>query len=223
MKKQSPLKIYAAYGYKSYPTPFLEVLNAVLVNDISTADLVWFAGGEDISAELYGEVNGPWTSFNPRRDAAEALDYEYAVSHGIPMVGVCRGLQFLHAMHGGKLYQHVDWHTTGERGHLVQVISGIGEGEEFKVNSYHHQAAQYRSNDNDFAELLSVASVGGSKFPIGGDADTPAEHGYEVEAIAYPRTNSFAVQWHPEWMNFDSDAVQWFIRGIKTYCLNDRT
>jgi hypothetical protein len=74
-------------------------------DSIEEADLVVFGGGSDIEPLLYGESNEnahPTVHFNPERDAADIKVYLQARNQGTPMMGVCRGAQFLHVMNGGK-------------------------------------------------------------------------------------------------------------------------
>ena len=74
---------------------------------IDEADLVVFGGGADISPELYGQEPLPQTYFDEDRDTHEIWAYNKCVTSKIPMFGICRGAQFLHAMNGGKLWQDV--------------------------------------------------------------------------------------------------------------------
>src|SRR5206468_3407306 len=79
------------------------------------ADLVIFAGGADVDPVLYGEVPHETTCCDPKRDQQDMDLYLMCVEHGIPMLGICRGAQFLHVMNGGKLWQHVDKHYGDHR------------------------------------------------------------------------------------------------------------
>src|SRR5690554_3184603 len=84
-----------------------------VVQTAEEADLVCFIGGEDVQPSLYGEHDHPSTHTNPARDEMEEKLFHYCLNEGIPMAGICRGAQFLNVMNGGKLYQDVDNHATG--------------------------------------------------------------------------------------------------------------
>src|SRR6478609_9122442 len=77
---------------------------------VESADLVVFLGGEDIDPALYNEPVHRKTDFNSKRDEREVAVFKTCIENDIPMFGICRGMQFIHAMSGGKLYQNVEGH-----------------------------------------------------------------------------------------------------------------
>lgn len=101
--------------------------------DITVADLVVFTGGEDINPELYHEAPIEGIRFNKKRDDYEKSMFNQARNYGIPMVGICRGAQLLNVLCGGRLWQHVDNHTSSH--YLTDVITN----EVTLVTSTHHQ------------------------------------------------------------------------------------
>ncbi|TAJ17135.1 MAG: hypothetical protein EPO68_09900 [Planctomycetota bacterium] len=110
--------------------PFLEKCGLVAVpvpNDPTTADWlcasvdwagVLLTGGNDL-ASLGGDA--------PERDRVEEILVASALDARRPVLGVCRGMQFLLAYDGAKL-ERVDGHARTEHA-LV--------GESRRVNSYH--------------------------------------------------------------------------------------
>src|SRR5690606_36449796 len=97
-------------------------------------DLICFTGGADVSAELYGEEN-TYSFCDPERDEEERIIYDMALAHGIPMVGICRGGQFLNVMNGGKMIQHIEGHS-GDR--EIQTLGSVDEPV-FIIREDHHQ------------------------------------------------------------------------------------
>ncbi|MDO9485129.1 MAG: gamma-glutamyl-gamma-aminobutyrate hydrolase family protein [Actinomycetota bacterium] len=113
------------------------------------------AGGEDVDARIYGEPSDP-TADSPvlLRDASELALYRRAKDLGMPVLGICRGVQLMAVAHGGSLIQHLPAvtsevvHSTGPENyvdHLARFLEGsliaslLGT-EPFVVNSAHHQA-----------------------------------------------------------------------------------
>jgi gamma-glutamyl-gamma-aminobutyrate hydrolase PuuD len=90
-----------------------------------------FTGGEDVDPIMYGESRNYKTYCHLPRDLEEQMFFEEAVKHAIPIAGICRGSQFLCAMNGGKLVQHVSNHTSM---HKIRTI----EGDVVEVTSTHH-------------------------------------------------------------------------------------
>ncbi len=102
---------------------------------VDDADVICFTGGEDVDPSLYGEKCLAGTNYNVRRDEYDADIYGQAVALKKPMVGICRGGQFLNVMEGGKMWQDVNNHA-GRIHDVVDIKSGkVVEG----MTSTHHQ------------------------------------------------------------------------------------
>lgn len=178
-----------------------------LVSDLEKADLVCFTGGADVSPAMYKAHKHPRTSSNEIRDAKEKKIFDEALAKGIPMVGICRGAQFLNVCSGGEMYQDVTNHIGDHN------IADLATGHIVKVSSTHHQMMKPGNN----AIIIAVANQGGRREWYEGKifkADL-ADEDYEV--VFYPHTNSLCFQPHPE---FNSPHYQ----DMKTYffdCLDE--
>lgn len=115
-------------------------------------------GGPDIDPGYYGEEPLPELGrITPERDRLELmLVREYAAA-GKPIFAICRGEQVLNVALGGSLYQdiysqcrtlqhsqkaprsHLSHRVTAEESSMIGRIAGTNE---FKVNSFHHQAVK---------------------------------------------------------------------------------
>lgn len=160
------------------------------LKDASGCQGLLLCGGGDIEPHRYGQENKGSKNFEPERDEAEFLLVKRFIDAGLPILGICRGLQVLNTALGGTLVQHLPtasahaWEEeTGDKQHLVQALPGsflLGlYGERFSVNSAHHQGA------DKAAPSLSLAAR----------ADDGA-----IEALQCPQKGIYAVQWHPERM-----------------------
>ncbi|KUJ66576.1 glutamine amidotransferase [Streptomyces albus subsp. albus] len=154
---------------------------------VARLDGLVIAGGQDVEPVRYGAEPHPRTGPPAReRDAWELALIEAALEAGLPLLGVCRGMQLLNVARGGTLLQHVEAHG-GPPGvfahHLVRPVPGtLLAGvlpEPVTVPAYHHQAVD-RLGDG-----LEVSAY--------------AEDG-TVEAVELPDADGFTlgVQWHPE-------------------------
>lgn len=152
-------------------------------------------GGPDVAPLLYGEE--PLTHIGGTcqdNDNFELTLVRQARELGMPILGVCRGLQIINVAFGGTLFQHIpgdpatpichaqDMKTRGERTHTVTIapeslLAQVIGKSTITVNSFHHQAAK------DVAPGFMAS--GHSK------ADGI------IEAIESP-DGILAVQWHPE-------------------------
>ena len=67
-----------------------------------------FTGGHDLSPELYGQEILPLCGERcPERDAMERLLFPAVMELDKPVLGICRGLQFINVMLGGTLFQDI--------------------------------------------------------------------------------------------------------------------
>jgi putative glutamine amidotransferase len=161
---------------------------------LARLDGLVLSGGGDIDPARYGAARDPATDpANPERDDAEIELARQAIAAGLPLLGICRGLQVLNVALGGTLHQHLpalvghDGHSPEAHGygsHKVSVaagsqLAGILGRTDAAVPTHHHQAAG-RLGDR----LVATAWT---------DDGT-------VEAVEMTEPASFmiAVQWHPE-------------------------
>jgi putative glutamine amidotransferase len=165
---------------------------------VERADAVVLTGGAfDVDPALFGEEPHPALgTLKPDRTKSERAIYARAVERGLPMLGVCGGMQLMNVERGGTLWQdlhtqapsdvpHEQDNSKAEAGHDVEVAAGtklaaaVGAGT-LGVNSTHHQA---------------VRSVGD------GLVETAVAPDGIVEAFEDPSLPFFVgVQWHPEAM-----------------------
>ncbi|MBQ6311575.1 MAG: gamma-glutamyl-gamma-aminobutyrate hydrolase family protein [Bacteroidales bacterium] len=151
-------------------------------------------GGEDVSPLLFGQQ--PSKSLGevvPDRDIYDLALIRKAVKRGIPVLGICRGIQCLNIAMGGDLIQDIPSevqdaiqhrqnaprsygsHTiTITKGSLMANLLGV---DEIAVNSFHHQAC--------------------GKVAPGYKVTARASDGV-IEAIESADGKSFGVQFHPE-------------------------
>ena len=158
------------------------------------ADLVVFGGGSDVDPALYNESRHETTHYDRKRDDADMALYLLCVENGIPMLGICRGAQFLHVMNGGKLFQDIDNHYGN---HGMTDIKSMQRIE--KVSSVHHQSV--RSNLAGGMEILAVTAASTKRHK---NADTfDIGHQSDIEAFWYRDTCSIGVQGHPEYSGYN--------------------
>lgn len=156
------------------------------------ADLFLFAGGEDVHPYLYGELRGKRTQSNPLRDVHETWAFNFAKKNKIPMLGICRGSQFLTVMAGGTLLQHVD-------GHQGQHTTFLSNGAVITVTSTHHQMMNpYVLKDSEY-KIIGIAKKTISQYIDGYNEVVPLPDNFpEPEIVYYPKINALAIQGHPE-------------------------
>ena len=114
-------------------------------------------GGPDVHPALYGGTAHPKTrTGSPVMDAAELALVKAALSAGLPILAICRGMQLLNVHCGGTLHQHLP-EITGNDGHRPETgaftfgrhrldikpgsrIAGIFGDDTPETSCHHHQA-----------------------------------------------------------------------------------
>lgn len=162
---------------------------------IRMCDGFLFTGGHDVSPKIYNEE--PLESLIEcceKRDQMETIVLREALVYDKPVLGICRGMQFINAALGGNLYQDLPTQHPSEINHRqnppydtpshnVDLVVGSPlqkclEVEQLAVNSCHHQAVK------TIASGLNVMAV---------SPDGIAEAVYKPDNLFL-----WAVQWHPE-------------------------
>jgi len=174
---------------------------------LARIDGVVLGGGVDVDPRRYGgnadHAHSQRDSYRPRRDDFEIALVRALRERGVPMLGICRGLQVANVAFGGTLVEDIgaefgkgstiDHRQTSaagvERidyaaGHSVRVaadsaLARLVGSVQFETNSIHHQA---------------VRGLGDGLAAVAHTSDGIVE---AVDAtFAHPFF--FAVQWHPE-------------------------
>ena len=180
----------AVYAAGAVPFVLPATTNAAGISaSLDRVDMLIFCGGEDVEPARYGETNHvKLGTVNLRRDAWEFAVADEAIRRRMPLLGICRGCQFLNVRFGGTLWQDVPSEKPGAmvhgiRGeHAVSVepdtfLSTMFGTDSASVNSRHHQAVK------DLAKGFRVA------------ARAPDGVIEAFEAVDYP---ALGVQFHPE-------------------------
>lgn len=162
------------------------------VYDPALADVVIFTGGSDVNPTLYGETPLPGTYVDEARDEACVALYKDCIKHGIPMLGICRGAQFLYVMKGGKLWQDLDKHNSGS--HTATLLD---TNQTLTISSVHHQACRFggvtgmklvmSANHSQRREAVEVMQTGNMT---------------DIEAFYFESNAILGIQGHPEYDGF---------------------
>lgn len=160
-------------------------------------DGLLLSGGGDVAPQFYNEEpHALLGKVDSARDSSEVDLTREAARQGLPVLGICRGLQVLNIAFGGTLYQdlsqrgvasfqHQQIAAREETVHAVRFSAGslLTEwfGKSARVNSFHHQAVK-RAADGFTVSALAADGV--------------------IEGIEYAAQDAFllGVQWHPEHM-----------------------
>lgn len=194
----------ASYNQMMIAAGWSVVTDPTLYN-IRNADLIMFTGGADVSPRLYGAPNVA-SHISERRDEQEIQIFQLAKQEGKPMVGICRGGQFLNVMCGGKMYQDVDNHAIHGTHNAVELETG----DIHRVTSTHHQMMIHSGE----GKLLLVAHLSTQRlsgyYNDSGDPVTQVERGPHVDVEAVQYGNILCFQPHPEFNDAEPTRAIFF-------------
>jgi putative glutamine amidotransferase len=194
-------------------------------SDIEKCDGFVLTGGIDVLPAIYGGAEEyPYKpdAFLPERDEFEQLIYDYSQKAKLPVLGICRGMQYINILEGGKVFEDNgealnELHKKGseDKVHglnivedsLLYAVTGKAAGQ---VNSAHHQGV-------DPTHL-------GSNLMANAYSDTPDAL---IEGLEFKDKTGKAfmlgVQWHPERMKekelnpLSQKIKEQFIKEVKNH------
>ena len=204
------MNVYIEYSNRQYEQMFKNQ-GFTVVGSVDEADVVQFTGGSDVIPSLYGQASHPYTHSDPARDDREVELFWYCLGNDIPMLGICRGAQFLNVMSGGSMKQHVDGHATGS----LHLMVDVNSGEMLSVTSTHHQMMI----PGDLGTVLAVASES-TFFEImtyEGVQRKQSNRGDDIEAVWYPDTECLCYQPHPEYLEKGHPCQEYYFDLINEF------
>ena len=160
-------------------------------------DGLLLTGGADVDPACYGEAPHPKLGeVDGPRDRVELALTRWALTNGLPVLAICRGIQVLNVAAGGTLYQDITAQVDGAIEHTYYPnhprdliahpviiepgsrLAAILGSTTLGVNSTHHQAVK------DVAPSFTVTARA---------SDGLVE---AIEGLDHPF--ALGVQWHPE-------------------------
>ena len=177
----------------------------------------------NVEAAHFGATPLPTDLLDPRRDALTMALVRSSLTEGVPLFGVCRGLQEMNVALGGSLHQVI--HTQpgmmdhrepddeplevqfAERHDVVfepdSMFAEWAGGTHAQVNSLHGQGIR-ELGKNMVAEALAPDGL--------------------VEAVRVKNARAFAygVQWHPEWRHETNRFYDRTLRAFARACTEHR-
>ncbi|CAM3802144.1 gamma-glutamyl-gamma-aminobutyrate hydrolase family protein [Tsukamurella ocularis] len=195
--------------YDAAPDDLCTWLSGVVITGGQDVHPGYWGGDESVVKDIAPESDP--NVHDPHRDEFETAMVRAALSAGLPLLGVCRGLQVLNVALGGTLVPDLPSGpvrhlmetgplSDGDPEHVVDFEPGSLAhsvfGDRLRTNSWHHQA---------------VATCGRDLVVTGRTSDGV------VESVESPGSDVLGVQWHPEWMETSDGALEWIVRAASAH------
>lgn len=140
-------------------------------------DLLIVAGGGALPPSFYDHPHTE--TLQPNRDRTEEKLIRYCVTHEIPVIAVCRGMQYMNVLFGGKLHYHPTLRVARPR-RLDHPVTLVKENRTIYINNFHEDVIY----TDDLAPCFEPLAVD--------------EENDVVEAFYSDDMKILALQWHPE-------------------------
>lgn len=159
-------------------------------------DLLIVVGGGALAPQWYDRPHDETVQKN--RDRMEEKLIHYCVNHGIPIIGTCRGMQYINVLFGGRLAYHPNLPCLRERGedHMVRLLK---ENRSIEVNNYHK-------------DVIFEDSLADCFEPIAIDEDNHTIEAYQSESMKI-----LGIQWHPERSFASTDGIDETRRLVRDF------
>lgn len=159
------------------------------------------SSGNDVNPALYGE-KAKNEDFSEERDKTERELIDITIKRKLPLLGICRGMQFINVYFGGKLVRNIKEKTKTNHvavTHRVKITDekaiGFFNKKEYTVNSYHNQGI----DENALSPKLKAFAV--------------TEDG-SIEGIYHPKYRIAGIMWHPERQGSDNRMDEKLVRAF---------
>ena len=125
-----------------------QTLTTLVPGEVASCDALILPGGGDITPAFFGEMSRGSRSIDTELDILQFQALDTAIRAGIPVIGICKGMQLINVAFGGTIQQdmpgdHLHSAPSGDAFHSSIMVESSCLFKYFPVemcvNSAHHQ------------------------------------------------------------------------------------
>lgn len=182
------IKYFEDFGIKLIQIPNISQNSELYFEELPIKAII-LSGGNDVNPELYNQKPVYAMELSVFRDNTEKKLLEIGIKKDLPVLGICRGMQFINVFFGGTMIQNIKEQSISEVEHVatrhtVKItdhnVSKLFGKTTIVVNSYHNQGI--------CKEFLSPQL---KAFAL-------SEKDGIIEGIYHQNYPIAGIQWHPE-------------------------
>lgn len=205
--------IQSVTGYGAFPLMIPALADDLDLDTVlDSVSGVMFGGSlSNLHPSFYGDDHPGLGLADIPRDATVLRLMRACLDRGIPLLGICRGVQELNVLHGGTLHREVHA-VEGRLDHreVKDAPDDVAYGPMHKVILSEGGLLQRVIGEREM-QVNSLHGQGIDRLGDGLQIEAVAEDG-QIEAVSVSGAKAFAmgVQWHPEycyWENPQYDAL----------------
>lgn len=193
-------KYFGKFGVKLLPVPNSAEYVDYYLKKLPIKAII-LSSGNDINPKMYGS-NEKSESISVERDLTEKRILEVSIKKKLPVLGLCRGMQFINVFFGGKLI-NIKRDTQSRIEHVasihrVKITSQAAAkliGNSFDANSYHNNGISKKTLSKDLRVFA------GSDDGL-------------IEGLYHPKLPIAAIMWHPERKSPDKKVNEKIVRAF---------
>lgn len=183
----SYVNYFSKFGITLIPIPNKSEITGDYFNQLNIEGLI-ISGGGDIRPCLYGGKTDREGNYSVEREKTEKKLIEIATEKNLPILGICRGMEYINIYFGGKL---------------------LSKTSKFMKNGLKHDETRHEVNivDNEIVNILGINKVSVNSFHRFGICDRQLSKqllpfayagDLSIEGIYHPKMPVTAIMWHPE-------------------------
>ena len=160
------LRWFDLFSLLNWQPVLIPMSESLSIKGLDLVDGVILSGGNDLAILKPDRIN-------ILRDKVETQVLEFALHKKLPVLGVCRGMQFIGNYFGESILP-LSGHVNTR--HIISPLHSVTEDQPREVNSYHN----YGLKTVSFLEATYLA------------------HDGTIEAFEHLKEKVFGIMWHPE-------------------------
>ena len=211
--------IQAVTGYGAFPLMIPASGDELDIDTVldSVSGIMFGGSLSNVHPSFYGDDHPGLGQSDIPRDITVLRLMRTCIDRGIPLLGICRGVQELNVLHGGTLHREVH-NIPGRLDHreVKDVPDDVAYGPMHNVTLSEGGLLQRLIGEREI-RVNSLHGQGIDRLGDGLQVEAVAEDG-QIEAVSVKGAKAFAmgVQWHPEYRYWENSHYNALLNAFHT-------